>query len=765
MFHKVLTATAIAVMAGTTFASNYCFPSANPPGGKKPEEIKQFVSFIWDDNAYSGLAGTMYETGIGDGYKIVTQAEEGSWGMSWAVRKLAGERKNPDGSDISMTFTVISGQMIPVTFDKALGDYKGYKDKCYKSLNWNTGKEGAFPVAWGREQPYKPLAPWHEDGKEYDPVPEGAINMIYKETLEKGHEIGNHTIDHMETNSPLPKDLWPNGGDGFDTDPNENEANEYWEKCGWIKNAGKIIKEKTWDDAHAISEELIEEHLGITPGNGIDVFRAPRLEINSGCLYSLKKRGYKYDCSLEEGYETHRDGSNFIWPYTMDNGSLNAWTQKSWGSPKAIDSTPAGLWQYPVNVMIVPKEIRDDVAAFRKKIAKAENSSTDYIESWKANGKITGFDFNLFVYWGMTGEQVAQTMKHTLDLRMAGNRAPMQVGCHTDYFSPIYDNSTLKGDKVFKLTLERNTYKDRIKAYEDFADYALEKGAYLLSGTKVIDSVAAMMSSEVVGPEIPVSKVASEWEFQSDAVESKTLSNEKLSDLSSVEIAMEKRIVIDDNWDEGKYPGAFYASYFTEGTIEELTHISLNYKTNAPIIIRLYTKDQPEDPREVLLNSVGPDVQSGKIPLTAFDYSQYFEEDPATGLVKKPLIPSEIIGIGIAPQVVGVEKESVKFSVTNMKLYGKLGETSISQTNNSSKIKTGIMGIENSALKLSIAEAGNYSISLYSLNGRMIQSFQNYKMASGITSLKLNSLSTGIYMIKVSNLKTNKEITKSTLVL
>ncbi|MCP4297651.1 MAG: hypothetical protein GY786_18795, partial [Proteobacteria bacterium] len=191
--------------------------------------------------------------------------------------------------------------------------------------------------------------------------------------------------------------FWPNEGEGFDNDPNEGEnpAKPSWETLGWLKNAGRVISEDGWSDAHAMSEEVIEEHLGITPGNGIDVFRAPRLEINSGCLFSLSKRGYKYDCSLEEGYESHRDGTNFIWPYTMDNGSINAWTQKSWGAPKEYNTTPAGLWQFPVNVMVVPEEIRDDVVTYRKKIANAENSSTDHLDSW--DGKITGFDFNLFV--------------------------------------------------------------------------------------------------------------------------------------------------------------------------------------------------------------------------------------------------------------------------------------------------------------------------------------------------------------------------------
>ena len=33
-------------------------PSQNPPFGLKPDQVRQLVSFTFDDNAYSGLPGS-----------------------------------------------------------------------------------------------------------------------------------------------------------------------------------------------------------------------------------------------------------------------------------------------------------------------------------------------------------------------------------------------------------------------------------------------------------------------------------------------------------------------------------------------------------------------------------------------------------------------------------------------------------------------------------------------------------------------------------
>ena len=45
-----------------------------------------------------------------------------------------------------------------------------------------------------------------------------------------------------------------------------------------------------------------------------------------------------------------------------------------------------------------------------------------------ASGKITGLDYNLWVEFTMTKDEVVATLKYTLDQRLKGNRAPMIFG-------------------------------------------------------------------------------------------------------------------------------------------------------------------------------------------------------------------------------------------------------------------------------------------------------------------------------------------------
>ena len=227
MFHKIiLTLAGVIMFVTSTSAADYMFPSRQPPPGNDPADIPQYISLIWDDNAYSGLKGTPYETAPGQEWSEISRVEgdtyqfkpwhssknefnlkEGDIGMSWAVRTLAGTRKNPDGSKITMTFNVISGQMAPVTWktkwveDPQEDDVWGWKKKTYVTVSWASVvnppiKTVLAPVCWGRE--YETFTNGGSDTEE-----EPHTVRMYTEIMESGHEIGNHTIDHMETNSGL----------------------------------------------------------------------------------------------------------------------------------------------------------------------------------------------------------------------------------------------------------------------------------------------------------------------------------------------------------------------------------------------------------------------------------------------------------------------------------------------------------------------------------------------------------------------------------
>jgi hypothetical protein len=250
------------------------------------------------------------------------------------------------------------------------------------------------------------------------------VKRAWRRALVEGHEIGNHTKGHLH-------------GSAFDLGQWEAEL----QAC-----IDSLIK--PFDPA--------ESNFSPDPSKGIGVaqaeirgFRTPFLEYNDATLATVKELGFRYDCSIEDGYQYDQDGTNYLWPYTLDSGSPGHEILVEWGAKAPISPHP-GLWELPVHPVIVPPELRDEMAA---------RQSWFDVES----GKITGFDYNLWVSFSMSKEEFVATLKYTLDQRLAGNRAPFMFGAHTDYYSSKY------------TAVPNATLEERQQAIEEFLDYALSK--------------------------------------------------------------------------------------------------------------------------------------------------------------------------------------------------------------------------------------------------------------------------------------------------
>ncbi len=905
---SIATMIAVAVMTSTVIAANYNFPSSNPPGGKKPADVKQFATIIWDDNAYSGKSGTNYEGPTTQQFQFTSVnwingvRSEGGWntsknknelgivegeiGMSWAAHTLSGakiypykkwvstmgyipktqagcdtviyhdsiwscedwpisqgkqqitiktstgkdttvsvdtynpprlldtvsgvftvkvhngtawvdtqlpwsqiqaydkaaireqykawkfivptettlSRKNNDGSKVQFTFNVISGLFVPtypVDWQSRESDLGYYVPKAeFYPVDYSPSLTHAkIAVSWGREMPI------YEDKAKSKLFSDGYINYAFQEARDGGHEIGNHTIDHMESNSPLPVsyfEKWNNNKatNGFDYSALDtmpwgtvyDEAKEFgqrqgnnWQTMGWKMNAGKYIAKETWKGAIALSETVIDEHLGLSVAKkNLGAFRAPRLEVNSGLYFALSELGYQYDCGLEDGYEENVDGTNFLWPYTMDNGNPNATYQRSIGERVGIDSLPAGLWQIPSNVFIVPPTIRKAVYENHAKIdAAAGGESIESFEDWDAaGGKITGYDFNLYILWGMTKAQWLATMQHTTQLRLDGNKAPIHYGAHTDYYTPIYDYATLLNDQNkesygLNVTNKWNTWKDRVTSMEEWVDWSIGKGVHFVTGKRLIEEIQAMQVGEKFGTPGKIDSPV--WKFYGNATTGETSTKTEVSgDIVDASIS------IKGNTGTG-YPDPRYALYEEAGYFEGLTHISLNYKTTSPLQLRLMTADG--EWREVSLGSIKNSVNSGKIPVSAFQFNQYSGKK-ATGQINT----AEIVGIEVKMVTTSTEPTTEMLTIKDLVLYGAKGTTPLSIGTAAVSAKTGIAikNITNNSLSLNVPKAGNYSVSVVGLNGRVMSNISNTTLNSGINKLNLNNLSSGVYLVKVA---------------
>ncbi len=254
---------------------------------------------------------------------------------------------------------------------------------------------------------------FYSNGKYLDDSAE--LRDVHRDAWKAGHEIANHTHNHY--------------------------------------HGGQFSVEEWFEEMKVCQASLVA--CGI-PTEEITGFRTPFLEYNDHMFSAARKMGFVYDTSVEEGYQSWHDGTNFLWPYTMDEGSPgNAWTKM----PGAIDRATShpGFWQIPIHAFLVPLDKHAEKYGFAPGLISrmdnyiAENGGWD----WPAEArKISGLDWNVLEAAGCDGPEFLAIMKHTLDLRLAGNRAPMMIGAHTAMFPA--------------------DMPDRRQAVEDFVAYALK---------------------------------------------------------------------------------------------------------------------------------------------------------------------------------------------------------------------------------------------------------------------------------------------------
>lgn len=792
MFKFLVSVIALCAIMSIASAQDYMFPSTRPPANLAPSSIPMYVCLMWDDVAYSGLSGSTYESDTNqpwakinrvDGKNPITgttspntfSLKAGDIGGSWACRTLLPTGNNPDGSKKTMTFSPITGQMAAVTWatswveNPTKDQVWGWRKQWYQTVNWADKKKviGA-PVCWGREYAVFTNG---GSGQEEDDF----TAKIYRELKTKGMDIGSHTLDHMETNSGLRKAFWPNGGEGYDPgmgaekDLAGNPWKEQfgaWDSIGWDVLAGAKISKECWKGVLELAATEFKDSLQITVGNGLYGFRAPRLEVNGNMLLALKELGYTYDCSIEEtnqrtgtDHGVARGGRNpndsfFVggyWPYTFDNGSPSQWYIQDAGdgwnavTKKPLFSEyPPGLWEIPSQVFIVPQDIRSGVWDRAKEISShaPEGDSIEPKESWVKHGRLTGFDFNLFVLWGMTKADFVATMKHNLDLNMIGGKAPFIFGLHCDYFTPMYDYATLldpynASSYGLNVTKGWNTWKLRKEAMTEFVTYAASKNCNFVSGIELIKKMRELQAKDNPGTATVCSDA--EWDFFADGG-STTNTQTFTGNISNAQISLKAN--------EG-YCG--YDCSEGAGYYEKLDHISLTYQCNSPLRLILVMEDGYDKDWQVLLNNVGPQVNSGKIPISAFDY---FPNDTGT---QPSINTAKITGITVQvafPDLENKGDQSITMNVSNLTLYGALCITGIQDLNNKLALgTTSLNAINRNLLKLNIGQKGMYSINIISASGKVVRSFKNVNCEAGFRSFGLNNLSSGAYVIKINTPK------------
>ncbi len=133
------------------------------------------------------------------------------------------------------------------------------------------------------------LAVWEQEDP--DTLAAG-INLLKN----SGHEIANHTYDHWGAVNAAVKYDWDLLMDS-------------------VSNAGV----SDWYGQMSDCNDTLFKYTDFTIDD-IHGFRTPFLAYSDSVFGAIRQMGIKYDCTIEEGGAAQFDGTNFRWPYTMDNG-------------------------------------------------------------------------------------------------------------------------------------------------------------------------------------------------------------------------------------------------------------------------------------------------------------------------------------------------------------------------------------------------------------------------------------------------------------
>lgn len=272
------------------------------------------------------------------------------------------------------------------------------------------------------------------------------VRKIWNDLYNEGHEAGNHTQSHSESLKKGSADTW------------RKEVQTCME---WMTKPLAPDTMALWQQA-----ESSQYGAGI-PREDIVGFRTPFLAYGGPLFPTLKEEGLIYDCTVEEGNHWEMNGTDFRWPYTLDGGSPGH--EEGWSGDTAnntdgftVPEVP-GFWQLPNHVAIIPSAEEAKKFGIDYEIADVVAANIKWFE--KGHNKITMFDYNLWAQAKLNNAEVLAIMKHNLDLRLKGNRAPLMIGAHTEYFHSKKNADCTNATNV----------RERQKVFEDFIEYALSK--------------------------------------------------------------------------------------------------------------------------------------------------------------------------------------------------------------------------------------------------------------------------------------------------
>ncbi|KMQ52768.1 polysaccharide deacetylase [Chitinispirillum alkaliphilum] len=468
------------------------------------------------------------------------------------------------------------------------------------------------------------------------------------------------------------------------------------------------------------------------PQSHIIGFRTPFLahSVDVTTFSALKFLGYRYDCSMAAsgiGAGTYLEGDSHF-PRPMDNGFLFA-----------NNIIVPGFWQLPFYVMATNKPTN---APFW----------FESLDSMWSGASVGGFDSN---FWptrdvprpNTSASDFLQYLKWTLDASIRGNRAPVDIGLHSDYYS--HDNT---GTRNFSSTVEQ-----RRQALIDFLDYAQSK-----------PDVRIVPKADVL--RWMYNPVALDDLSQKERLENfATNQSENLAATPNISITTDSRGSIGSrlntstaslawDWSLAQPSPDLYTNPdnrvdanidFLESATG-LEGIKIVYRSDSPVRIRFkqdglsdnhaFITEFPSSPNSFTTQTVRLDV---------ITVSQLPNSETAT------FDPSKVNGIAITPVLLDApgngitEIEELVFFGTGPLVGGDVSTTATAYRFNNNQLA--VKGLKRGVLSFSVPENGTYTISVYNVNGRLLTQRSNVSLKAGIQNLTIpEATGSGVRIVRIA---------------
>ncbi len=601
-----------------------------------------------------------------------------------------------------------------------------------------------------------------------------------------GHEVGNHTYAH-------------NHGETFTTQQWSDEI----VKCNNILT-------KTFDPTEVPYDPKSTNGPGI-PRDSIIGFRTPFLEYGVPLFQALVNNKFKYECTIEEGWEENQDGTNYYWPYTLDNGSPGHNVLVEWGQKQPMSGYP-GLWELPVYCFIIPP----DAACSKYGIPIGLRKKIKAALSWfdETSGKVTGFDYNLMAGTniggcGLNKDEYLATLKYTFDQHYNGNRSPMLIGIHSDYYSSKYTgaanipNVTDRQwviEQFITYVLSKNEsrivrYRDLLKWLKNPVPLSAGDGPFTLTITQPAHGTISInpQKAQYNKGDIVTVSITTEQGYQfsswtgaasgsSNSVQVTMNTDKTISALVNIiqgQCPSKIDLLNTGTWSGMQDGKSTIANTFTvsggvitcpytvakmsapeaydtwvsmdgelaDGNMSGLSSISITYQSEQSLIISL---PQP------ILDATGESFQvsvpsSGTLTTLEIGIDQFAKPDwTAPENANIPLKLDSIVSVSIQPDPdVSASAVSGTIIVSKLDLCGLIPVGIKQNILNDSELN--IYGISKDYLSIYSSNSDKYTISVYTTEGKLV--FNNaMNLSVGVNSINLNtSLSNSIYLIKVMN--------------